>query len=221
MSSITTVRIRIALVGVSAVLGLTLNACSGATAPQSGPSAPAPSSQATGTPSTGAPATGAPTAAPTRSTAATPVAPPSAGTVSETVSARPVVEREPVAFDATAETTAEVTVRVVTAEALQVKASGPGEVGGPGVAFTVEVANRSGHPVSLDLVSPTLTLTGGTPASQMSGLPSAPLQGSLADGNTARGVYVFTASDAQRRDVRFAVSVDPATPTAVFRGRVS
>lgn len=192
----------------AAATGLLLAACSGD--PAASPSAPTSSS---------APTSPAVTSAAPPAT--TPVPAPTPGSTKATVPSQKLTVRKPVRLDAQGEAADGVTVRLTKVAAVKAKAVGPGEVSGPALAFTVAVHNGTGQPVDLGSTAVNVTAADDKPASQMSGKPANPLHGSVAAAGTATGVYVFTLAKNQRDPVTVQVTVRPADPIVVFRGRAS
>jgi hypothetical protein len=107
-------------------------------------------------------------------------------------------------------------VRSTTAEAI-----GPGEIGGPAIAVTVEIVNGSANPVDLDLVYVTLNDSTESPGIPTSGNPASPLSGALPAGARAQGVYVFTVAESLRDPVTVFVGFATAAEVASFVGNVA
>ncbi|MCZ2836432.1 hypothetical protein [Modestobacter sp. VKM Ac-2985] len=119
---------------------------------------------------------------------------------------------EPVAVDA-------VTMSVVSLEAIDGQASGPGNVSGPAVRVTVRITNDGSAPLVLD--GAVVTVVHGadaTPAAPLDDPSALRFTGSLAAGESAAGVYVFSVPAEQRGDVRVQVAHQPGAPVAVFTG---
>lgn len=116
--------------------------------------------------------------------AAAPVTvPPDAAPASGTVSS---------AVGAPAEVAPSVTVTVDLLEAVQGDGSGPGQIDGPSVRFTVRVSN--GSDAELSLVGAVVNAYFGaaqTPGVQLSGSGSSPLPTTVGAGADATGTYVF------------------------------
>jgi hypothetical protein len=96
-----------------------------------------------------------------------------------------------------------------------VVAQGPGEVGGPGVAVTLGVTNRSARPLDLDEVTVTAE-SRGQAAESVTAPPARPLGGRLGAGATVRGVYVFVLPGGVRAPLSLEVSLSPELPVATF-----
>lgn len=154
--------------------------------------------------------------------ATVPVPVPSGGRVTETAeppgSAAPTQEAT---IGAAATVASRVQARITKVEAITATPQGPGEVGGPAVAVTIEVANGGASAFDLSLVSVNLTDSEGLPASGMTGSPATWLEGSLPAGKVRSGVYVFTVPASQRSPVRVELSLHPSLPAVVFSGAVS
>jgi hypothetical protein len=148
-----------------------------------------------------------------------PIAP--AGNIDQIVPEVPVTTAPAVALTDTADFGGQVTARISQVSAVQATATRPGEVSGPAVAVTVEIANGSGAPIGVDAVTVTLTDAGGNPATSISTTPAAPLQGVLDAGTTKSGTYVFTVPADQRNPVTVTVNYSSGAPTLVFTGQVA
>ncbi len=95
---------------------------------------------------------------------------------------------------------------------------GPGEVGGPAVAYSLRLVNGTGSTV--DLQNTVVTAAYGaraTPAGDASGPPAAAWRGSVRPGGAATATYVFLVPVAERDDVRLTISYDPGRPVVVLR----
>lgn len=156
------------------------------------------------------------------SVATTPVAPPSKGSITQTVAPKKVVTIAPVAVGggtaAASASAGTAQVQVVGVKKQDVKATLPGDVSGPAAVVTVKVQNSGSKALNLSNVVVNLTGTGNTPGVPMSSAPSKPLSGSLAAGATAQGVYVFHIAAAKMSQVKVDVSVDPTLPVTTFTG---
>jgi hypothetical protein len=107
-------------------------------------------------------------------------------------------------------------VRSVTAEAV-----GPGEIGGPAIAVTVEIVNDSADPIELNSVYVTLNDSTDSPGIPTSGSPARPLSGALPAGARAQGVYVFTVAESLRDPVTVLVGYAAAAEVVSFVGNVA
>ena len=110
--------------------------------------------------------------------------------------------------------------RVSRLEAVQAKATGPGEVSGPAVRVTIALSNRSGKAVDLSNTVVNFTYgTAETPASPISGNKSRALPNRLADGHDASGRFVFEVPRSGRDQVTITVDYSVKTPVVAFRGK--
>ncbi|HET9648797.1 MAG TPA: hypothetical protein VFP34_11255 [Microlunatus sp.] len=142
-------------------------------------------------------ATGKPTVVPTKATAST-TAP----------------------LDQTASLGNGVSVRVAKVESVKGEAQGPGEIAGPAVRVTVEVANGTDKEVPMDLALVNLYYgEDKTPASTLSGPGVAPLSAPIAVGKTDSGTYVFSVPESQRGALTVEFSYTTDAPTVIFRGK--
>jgi hypothetical protein len=99
---------------------------------------------------------------------------------------------------------------------VQVPASGPGEVAGPGVAVTVRVRNGSAGSFDLSGLAVVASYGRGTPAAESGSAKETLLRGALAPGRTAEGTYYFLVPVAQARTLRVEVSSSSTAAIAVF-----
>jgi hypothetical protein len=111
------------------------------------------------------------------------------------------------------------TASVRSIEAIQGAAFGPGNIAGPALRVTVRLQNGTGAPVALDGVAVDLS-TGveATPASPLEDRSRSPFSGTVAAGDTADGVYVFTVPTDRRDLVTVSVGYRPGAPLMVFTG---
>ena len=172
-----------------------------------------------------------PSAAPTVSSAAppparsaapdpatTPVPAPTPGDIESTEQPRKVERQKPVALDEPGSATDGVRVELATVEAIEAKASGPGEVAGPALRVDVRVRNTTAQPVDLAGAVVNLTDERGDPGSSMGAEPAVALPTSVAAGADVTGVYVFTVAAARRQPVTVDVELSADLPVVVFRG---
>ncbi|MCW2695873.1 MAG: uncharacterized protein JWR62_958 [Modestobacter sp.] len=112
-----------------------------------------------------------------------------------------------------------VTAVVPSLEAIDGKAQGPGNVAGPALRATVRISNDTDEPVSLDAVVVDLA-TGAdlAPASPLDDPSESPFRGTVAPGETAEGVYVFTVPVDDRAAVTLSVGYQAGAPFLVFTG---
>jgi hypothetical protein len=108
---------------------------------------------------------------------------------------------------------------VVSVEAIQGTASGPGNIAGPALRVTVRLTDGRSSAVSLDGVVVNLTYgQDATPASPLDDPSGSPFSGTLAPGASGVGVYVFTVPADQRQVVTVSVGWEAAAPVMVFTG---
>lgn len=125
----------------------------------------------------------------------------------------------PVELDDVAPFGTEVSARLVSIEAVQGEAEGPGEVAGPAVRVTVEVVNGTAE--TIDLGATVVNAYAGPelrPLETLSGPGARWFEGSLAAGAAAEAVYVFNTPADLRESLQVTVSYDPEVPTVVFEG---
>ena len=189
-------------VAMGVVLGLSVSCSSGSS---NEPPAPAP----------------VPTSAnplPALTPATTPVPPPKPGKITSTVPSRKTGRRPAVPLNGKGKPEKGVEVTLTSVRAVQAEARGPGEVAGPALAVTVQLANTTGAAVGTANTVVTLTGSGGRPGLAMSGPPSAPLPAAVGRGSTASGVYLFTVPVGRRDPITVQVAVSADAPVVLFRG---
>ena len=104
-------------------------------------------------------------------------------------------------------------------EAVQGKATGPGEIAGPSVRFTITIKNSTGKKV--DLSSTVVNAYAGVdsaPAIPLQGPGGKPFPSSVADGGSATGVFVFNIARADRDRVEVTVDTSVRNPVVAFKG---
>jgi hypothetical protein len=120
---------------------------------------------------------------------------------------------------AVATTSPGVTARLARIESVQATASLPGEVGGPALAITVKVKNQTGKKLSLALgVVNAYYGPERTPAVSVASDGEVPFPASVADGESAKGVYVFQIPE-EARPVRVELDLGNGADVVVFKGR--
>ena len=135
------------------------------------------------------------------------------------VSDSPFAELSPVAPDATIVTPNEIDISLSRLEAVQGEAALAGETSGPAVRVTVRLVNTGTETLDLEYV--TVNAYSGkdrNPAGTITQPGGAPFEGSLAPGDSAEGVYLFTIAEADREDVTITVDYLFGAQVAVFRG---
>jgi len=112
-----------------------------------------------------------------------------------------------------------ITARIISTEAIQGSATGPGNTNGPALRFTVRITNGTPRPVSLDGVAVNLAFgSQSTPASPLDDPSQAPFHGAVAPGKSADGVYVFSIAVRDRASVTLTVGYQAGAPILVFTG---
>ena len=157
----------------------------------------------------------APTPAPTPETTPEPAGP--TGNVDDPPPSRPAV-----ALDAAAQVGDGVSASLVSLDAIEGTATGPGNIAGPALRITVRIENGTDEPVSLGGV--VVDLASGrdlVPASPLDDPSAAPFAGTVAPGEHADGVYVFTIPEEDRGSVTVSVGYQAGAPLMVFTGSAS
>ena len=106
-------------------------------------------------------------------------------------------------------------------EAVEGTSDRPGEIAGPALRFAVVLTN--GSSATVDLQSTAITVDYGldrTPAGELSQPGGSPLQGLIAPGSSAAGVYIFNVPVDQRDLVRITVDFSTDVAPLVFEGAV-
>lgn len=164
-----------------------------------------------------APKASAPTSAaaePSRSVASARAPRPSGRTTAPGASSKP---RE-VELDATVPIDRGADARIVSIEKVTSQAKGPGEISGPALRVTFEVAAGS-KPVGVaDLSVNAYFGPQRVPAISMTRPGADPFSGTIKAGRTARGVYVFNVPKSQRKDVTIELFYAADRPAVRFRG---
>ncbi len=108
---------------------------------------------------------------------------------------------------------------LVSVDAIEARAEGRGNIGGPALRVTVRLENGTDDAASLGEVSVNLRLGAErTPASPVEDPSQRLFQGMLAPGDTAEGVYVFRVPVEARDGVAIEVGYRAGAPIAVFTG---
>lgn len=111
------------------------------------------------------------------------------------------------------------TAQVTRMEAVIGKADGPGEIGGPAVRFTITITNRTGKTVNLsDTAVNAYSGAAATPAVPLRMPGGVAFPGSVANGRSATGVFVFNIPVASRSLVKVTVDTSVRNPVVAFRG---
>ena len=150
--------------------------------------------------------------------ATVPVPAPGGGDINQTVPSVQVSSKAPVALSEPSDVSDGVTVRVAGIKSLTTTAELPGEISGPGIEVTIEIANDSQSPISLDNVVVNLVDAARTPAIPMTASPAKPFIGEVDPGNKAQATYVFTVPETYKNPATITVSYAAQSPVAVFTG---
>jgi cytoskeletal protein RodZ len=113
----------------------------------------------------------------------------------------------------------ELTARVSKMEAVQGKASAPGEIAGPAVRFTITITNTTGK--RFDLSTTVVNAYAGAdsaPAVALQSPGAKPFPSSVANGASATGVFVFNIPKADRNRVQVTVDTSVLNPVVAFKG---
>lgn len=164
-----------------------------------------------------------PTTTPTPGSSETPSASPSPSAAPEIIVDEFGRETQaPVPIEQPADPVKGMTVSLVSIEAIAGEAAGPGEVSGPAIRVTVSVANQTDEDQTLQFAIVNAYYGANlTPANTFQSTGGAdPLIGSVAQGKTATGVYVFSVPESQRGNVRIEVDINPDLRVVLFEGAV-
>ncbi|MER7607615.1 hypothetical protein [Nocardioides sp. NPDC127503] len=132
---------------------------------------------------------------------------------------KPSGDNRAVGLKAEATSAPGVTARLARIDSVQATASLPGEIGGPALAITVKVKNQTGK--KLDLALGVVNAYYGperTPAVSVASDGEVPFPASVADGESAKGVYVFQIPE-EGRPVRVELDLGNGADVVVFKGR--
>ncbi|MER6974638.1 hypothetical protein ABT304_26520 [Nocardioides sp. NPDC000445] len=132
---------------------------------------------------------------------------------------KPSGDNRAVGLKAEATSAPGVTARLARIDSVQATASLPGEIGGPALAITVKVKNQTGK--KLDLALGVVNAYYGperTPAVSVASDGEVPFPASVADGESAKGVYVFQIPE-EARPVRVELDLGNGADVVVFKGR--
>lgn len=98
---------------------------------------------------------------------------------------------------------------------------GPGDVAAAAVRVTVKITNTGTKPLNLDLIVMNAYMgVQRDPAETYEQPGGDPVNGSLAAGKTATGVYLFRIPEERREDVIFVLDYRAGLPAITFRGPV-
>ncbi|WP_431278366.1 hypothetical protein [Leifsonia poae] len=122
-----------------------------------------------------------------------------------------------VAQDADAKLAGGLTAKIVSIDNTNAKAVRAGETAGTAIKVTISLSNTAGRDVSLSQVSVNAFYGGkSTPAVALTD-GAKPLQGSLANGATASGVYLFSIPSDQRDSAVITMTDSAGAPVTVFK----
>lgn len=149
-----------------------------------------------------------------------PTAPPTTGDINEVVEAAPVETLPPTPLSDPVEVAGTARLEIVSVARVDAEARLPGEIAGPALAVTVAVANTTDAPLDLAAVTVNLADAAGLASAPLTTAPNAPLEGELAPGENAEGVYLFDFGAERSEPITVEVSAAVGTPIAVFSGPV-
>jgi hypothetical protein len=141
--------------------------------------------------------------------------PPAGGSTGPT----PPPAQAPVALTEPAAPVPGVTFSIGKLEAVDGVANGPGEVAGPALRFAATVRNDTAEPVSLR--STVINMFAGaesTPMTEVGEPGGVPLPETVAAGESATGVFVFTVPDEFRDRIQISVDYLADAPVVLFEG---
>ena len=188
---------------------------SGPDASTADPSAPSEQSQSEQSPSEQSSSEQAPPPA------TTPVPPPSAGDINQTVAAVEPTTLAPASFQQAVTVDPQVTATVDGVQRVDATGRGVGEISGPALAYTVSITNTGSGALDLGAVSVNVQDESGAPFSSIDGDPAKPLSGSLEPGQSAQGVYVFTLPADFSGPTTLSLAYAAGAPIALFTGVAS
>jgi hypothetical protein len=142
-------------------------------------------------------------------------------TIDDVIEEAPPVPIEDAELDDVVTLDTGVLVSVSEITGITVEAETPGEVAGPAVAATIRFENESGEPLDLSTTMVTLVDAAGNVAPPTTSEPAAPTIGTLEDGATAEGIYVFRMPEATRDAITLTVDYAAGAPVVVFHGSVT
>ena len=128
-------------------------------------------------------------------------------------------QREPIALSTKTVVDKGVTVTMSKLEAVKGEASGPGEVAGPAIRFTLVFANPGAAAYgSQPIVVNAYYGQDNTPALPLSGPGATTLAASIPAHSSASATYVFTVPEDQRGSVTITVDYQAGAPAIAFQG---
>lgn len=111
-----------------------------------------------------------------------------------------------------------VRIAITQIAGITVEARTPGEVAGSAVSATVRFENGSGEPLDIGGAMVSLLDAAGNVAPPTTASPAAPAFGTLQDGETAEGTYVFLVPEDTRNEITLTVDYRAGAPVVVFHG---
>ena len=168
----------------------------------------------------------APTTSPATTSAATtsPSAAPTSGAAKSSTTPNPdglPPALPAVPLDGTAKAGDGVSATLPRIEEIQGSGTGPGNIAGPAIRVTVRIHNGTRQPVSMDGVAVNMFYGSDmTPASPLDDPSQAPFHGTVAPGEAAVGVYVFSVPSGARDSVTVEVGYKAGAPLLHFTGPV-
>lgn len=142
-------------------------------------------------------------------------------TIDDVIEEAPPAAVEEAELDETVTLETGVRVSVTEISGITVEANTPGEVAGPAVAATIRFENASGAPLDLDGAMISLVDAAGNVAPPTTSAPAAPTSGTLDNGGSAEGVYVFRMPEDTRDAITLRVDYAAGSPIVVFHGSVT
>lgn len=187
-----------------------------ATRGESGRTSPTPSSSSSSTPPS---STGTEEPTPDETGSGEPEPEPTSEAVAPTTGPGGRPANPPVDLEAEATPATGLTARVASIESVTGEANLPGEVGGPSLRVTVEVANDTAE--AFDLSGTVVTLYMGAdraPAIELTKPGASPMPSSVPPGASVTGVYVFNVPEDRRDPITVEVDLAAQLPVVLFEG---
>lgn len=160
------------------------------------------------------PAPAAPAGAPAP-VVVTPGAPPPPGATGAPVAG--ITRLPPVTVGQPADLGSGLLASVQKIDSLQISASGPGELDGPGVSVTVQVENKTPQPVDLGGVVVNASYGNGRAAAGSLAAPFRAFTGQLDTGKSAQAVYVFQVPEHDAASVVVDINYSKAPNIVIVR----
>lgn len=150
-----------------------------------------------------------------------PVPAPSGGTIYQVVPSATAGPVTKVDMKDTAKLPGNVSISITKAEAIQTKATTPGEIAGPALAMFVSIHNGSEQKVNVDSAILALTNSNNQLGQPTTSDPYQPFSGELAPGASAEGIYVFLLPTNARDGLTLSVEYAAGQASAQFVGDIS